>query len=76
MAALVNGQLKELTYTLKADAEIEFDLSTDDGQRIYVRSLSFLLIRAAQDLLPGERSVSNTPWGMVFTSSSVVPVPF
>ncbi|NLP18981.1 MAG: nucleoside kinase [Firmicutes bacterium] len=65
VAALVNGQLKELTYTLKADAEIEFlDLSTDDGQRIYVRSLSFLLIRAAQDLLPGgkiriEHSLGN-----------------
>lgn len=54
VAAVVNGKLKELTFTLQDDAHIEFlDLSSDDGQRIYVRSLSFLLIRAAQDLFPG-----------------------
>lgn len=53
VAALVNGELRELTFSLKQDAAVKFlDLSTDDGQRIYVRSLSFLLIRAAQDLFP------------------------
>lgn len=56
VAAWVNGELRELTAPLSEDATVEFiDLSSDDGQRIYIRSLSFLLIRAAQDVLPGSR---------------------
>lgn len=56
LAARVNGELRELTYALTEDATLEFlDLGTDDGQRIYVRSLSFLLVRAAEDVLPGAR---------------------
>jgi len=50
---MVNGELRELTWALTTDAQIRFlDLSTDDGQRIYIRSLSFLLVRAAKDILP------------------------
>lgn len=53
VAAMVNGELRELTWALTTDAQIRFlDLSTDDGQRIYIRSLSFLLVRAAKDILP------------------------
>lgn len=53
VAARVNGELRELTYPLTEDCAVEFlDLGSDDGQRIYVRSLSFLLIRAARDVLP------------------------
>jgi uridine kinase len=56
LAARVNGELRELTHALTEDATLEFlDLGTDDGQRIYVRSLSFLLVRAAEDVLPGAR---------------------
>jgi uridine kinase len=65
VAARVNGELRELTYPLTEDSTVEFlDLGTDDGQRIYTRSLSFLLIRATQDVLPGaavsiEHSLGN-----------------
>lgn len=53
VAAKVNNNLKELRYVLDKDAEIEFvDLSTSIGQRIYQRSLSFVFIRAAMELLP------------------------
>jgi uridine kinase len=56
VAAMVNGEIKELTEPLTEEAEVRFlDLSCDDGQRIYIRSLSFLLIRAAADILPGSQ---------------------
>ncbi|NLG85896.1 MAG: nucleoside kinase [Firmicutes bacterium] len=65
VAAMVDGELKELTWPLTRAAQVRFlDLSSDDGQRIYIRSLSFLLVRAALDVLPGspvsiEHSLGN-----------------
>lgn len=54
IAALVNGHLRELTYTLQHDCDLEpIDLSQSDGVRIYRRALSFLMIAAAQRVLPG-----------------------
>lgn len=54
IAALVNGRLRELTYTLKRDCDVEpVDLAHSDGVRIYRRSLSFLMIAAARRILPG-----------------------
>jgi uridine kinase len=54
VAAKVNNNLKELNFTLKDNSQIEFiDLSTSIGHRIYQRSLSFVFIRAAMELLTG-----------------------
>jgi len=54
IAALVDGHLRELTYLLKRDCDVEpIDLSHSDGVRIYRRSLSFLMMAAAQRVLPG-----------------------
>lgn len=54
IAALVNGQLRELTYALRRDCDVEpIDLSHSDGVRIYRRSLSFLMMAAARRVLPG-----------------------
>ena len=54
IAALVNGHLRELTYALKHDCDVEpIDLSHSDGVRIYRRSLSFLMMAAARRVLPG-----------------------
>jgi len=54
VAAKVNNKLRELSYKLEEDAEIEFiDLSYSDGVRIYQRSLSFIFIRAAMELFDG-----------------------
>lgn len=53
VAARINNNLKELNYVLENDVEVEFiDLTSSDGQRIYKRSLSFVFIRAAMELLP------------------------
>ena len=53
MAALVDGKLKELTWPVTRDVEAApVTLADSDGVRIYRRSLSFLLVAAAQKLFP------------------------
>ncbi len=53
MAALVDGKLKELTWSVTCDVEATpVTLADSDGERIYRRSLSFLLVAAAQQLFP------------------------
>ncbi len=53
IAALVNGELRELTYPLHSDARVEpLFLSDSDGERIYRRSLSFLMVTVARELFP------------------------
>jgi uridine kinase len=53
VAAKVNNVLKDLNYRLTEDCHIEFiDLTTDDGFRIYQRSVSFLLLKAVGELFP------------------------
>ncbi|MDF1514591.1 MAG: nucleoside kinase, partial [Anaerolineae bacterium] len=54
IAALVDGTLRELTYSIKRDCAVEpIDLSQSDGVRIYRRSLTFLMVVAAYHLFPG-----------------------
>ncbi len=53
IAALVNGELRELTYPMWVDAEVQpLFLSDSDGVRIYRRALSFLLVTAVRELFP------------------------
>jgi uridine kinase len=53
VAAILNGQLRELTATLDVDSDLRLlTLSSADGARIYRRSLSFLLLTAATELFP------------------------
>ncbi|MGI6065302.1 MAG: nucleoside kinase [Bacillota bacterium] len=52
-AALVNGELQELTYPLYADSIVQWlDLTTDAGLRIYKRSINFVLLVAVSNLFP------------------------
>lgn len=53
VAALVNGNLRELTYKMWTDAAVKpLFVSDSDGIRIYRRSLSFLLITVVRELFP------------------------
>jgi uridine kinase len=53
IAALVNGELRELTYPIQRDSRVDALLLSDsDGVRIYRRSLSFLLVAAVRELFP------------------------
>lgn len=53
IAALVDGELRELTYPLWKDAEVKpVFLSDSDGVRIYRRALSFLLVTVVREMFP------------------------
>ena len=55
VAALMNGKLRELSHPLNDDADLlPVTTATNDGARIYRRSLSFLMIAAAAETLPGQ----------------------
>ena len=56
VGAIVNGELRELTYRVMHDAEVRPLLrQTGDGMRIYRRTLSFLLRVAAHEVFPDVR---------------------
>ena len=53
VGAVVNGQLRELTRTIKRESEVRpVRMDTADGMRIYRRSLTLLLEAAFGDLYP------------------------
>ena len=53
VAAIVNGDLRELTYRIDLESRvIPVTMSDPDGARIYRRSLTFLLEMAFNDLFP------------------------
>lgn len=53
LVCLVEGQLRELTLEVDRDLSVELlTLATSDGMRVYRRSLSLLLIAAADELFP------------------------
>jgi len=55
MGAMVNNELKGLMETLAEDCSIEFvDGMQEDGRKIYRRSLCFLMVKAFNDVFPGE----------------------
>ena len=56
VAAVVNGELHELTYPIQMEANLAAVTMADaDGARIYRRSLTFLLEVAFDRLFPGAR---------------------
>jgi len=53
VAAIVDGELRELAYPLSRDVSAApVRMSDSDGMRIYSRSLSFLLVVVAAELFP------------------------
>jgi uridine kinase len=54
VAAVANGRLRELTYTVEHDiTALPVTMASEDGMRIYRRSLSFLMVAAAREMFPG-----------------------
>jgi uridine kinase len=53
VAAVINGDLRELTYPVKIESVVQpITMADADGARIYRRSLTFLLEMAFSDLFP------------------------
>ncbi len=76
IAALVDGQLRELTYRLRRDCEVApIDLSDSDGVRIYRRSLAFIFVAAWHTLYPDiDRFIDHSlPFGGYFCETQNHP---
>ena len=53
IAAKLNNSIKDLTTVVNSDAKVEFhDLSTELGNKVYQRSLIFIMVLAARELFP------------------------
>ena len=53
VGAIVNGALRELTFPIDIDSEVQpVTMGTADGMRIYRRSLTFLLEAAFREIFP------------------------
>lgn len=53
LAGVLDGQLRELAYQVIRDTDATpVTMASEDGMRIYRRSLSFLMIAAARELYP------------------------
>lgn len=53
VGAVVNGELRELTFPIKFESTVKpLTMGTEDGMRIYRRSLTFLLRAAFHSLFP------------------------
>ena len=58
LVAKQGNTLKELAYEIKDSGDITFmDLTTEEGMRVYHRGVSFLLVKAARDILGEEAQV-------------------
>lgn len=55
LAAKVNNVTKGLAMRLYRHKDVEFiDITTDDGMRMYVRSLTFIFMKAMNEMFPGK----------------------
>lgn len=53
LGAYVNNCLKDLSYMVSTFIDVEFfDITNQDGMRMYIRSLNFVLYKAVKDALP------------------------
>ena len=65
IAARVNNEIEGLNFRVYNHKDVEFlDITSDDGIRMYVRSLTFVMMKALNDLFPGrvvrfENPISN-----------------
>ena len=55
IAARVNNETESLAHRLYSHKDVEFiDITSNDGMRMYVRSLTFIFMKAMNEVFPGE----------------------
>ncbi|WP_425449755.1 nucleoside kinase [Dethiothermospora halolimnae] len=53
LGALINNEVRHLNYKITEDTTLKLlDITNKDGMRIYVRTLSYIFIKACSDILP------------------------
>ncbi len=64
IACKVFNEVKSLDYEMDRDCTVELlSTSTTDGNRIYVRGITFILIKAFEELYPGKKIYVNYALG-------------
>ena len=72
VAVKLNHEIRELYHTPTVGGKLgSIDLSQEDGVRIYYRSLSLVMLRAAEELFPGCKFVLNIHSARVFMGRSI-----
>lgn len=62
ICAVVNNHIQGLTFRVFGSKVVEFlDYTSEIGRKVYMRSFSFVLYKAVEDLLPGLRLVIEAP---------------
>ena len=62
LCAAVNNQLQGLTFRVFGRKQVEFmDCTSAYGRKVYMRSLTFVLYKAVEDLFPGTRLIIEAP---------------
>ena len=62
LAALVDHELKDLSYQVIVSQEVEFlDYGAADGRRCYIRSLCFVLQAVVRELYPDKILAAERP---------------
>ena len=62
LCAIVNNQLQGLTFRVFGRKDVEFlDLTSAEGRKVYMRSLTFILFKAVEDLYPGTHLTMEAP---------------
>ena len=62
VCAVVNNQIQGLTFRVFGSKEVEYlDYTSEFGRKVYMRSFTFVLYKAVEDLLPGVRLVIEAP---------------
>lgn len=67
LGALVNNDVASLTYPLEVDCDVTpLTVTHPQGERIYRRSISFLVVKAVQELFPDARCMVEHALGTGF----------
>lgn len=77
--ALINNEIKHLSYKLTKDCHIKLlDITDKDGRRIYVRTLCFIYIKACKDIFEDcevtiEHSLSKGIYSEIKMKDNITP---
>lgn len=64
MACKIDNEVKSLAYSLTDNCTVSLiDYTTSDGNRIYVRGLTFIMTKAFEELYPEKRIIVNYSLG-------------
>ena len=85
LACKVHNEVKSLNYVIDRDCYIEsIDATTSDGNRIYVRGLVFIMLKAFEELFPTQKFIVNYALGhslfceattnFIFTDEDIIKI--